>query len=97
MMDIEDKVNEIIAKLGLDYPALPNNTVGQRVVQKLDIIKAGISVKDVMKEVKTVTEILNDLYIADKSTDKTENTSSEEILSNCTSIGEIEMKAAEFK
>ena len=94
---IEGKVDDIIEKQNIECPAFPETSSEKRVLQKLDIIKAGIVVKDLVKDVQKVAENLGRLFVVDEDTNEREDTGSEDLFLHCRSIEEIEIKAAEFK
>lgn len=94
---IEGKVDEILKKQNIECPAFPETSSEKRVLQKLDIIKVGIVVKDLVKDVQKVAENLGRLFVVDEDTDGREDTGSEDLFLHCRSIEEIEIKAAEFK
>ena len=94
---IEGKVNEILKKQNIDSPAFPETSTEKRVLLKLDIIKAGIAVKDMVKDVQKIAENLGKLFVVNEDTEEREDTGSEDLFLHCRSIEEIEIKAAEFK
>lgn len=94
---IEGKVDEILKKQNIESPAFPETSSEKRVLQKLEIIKAGIDVKDTVKDVKNVADTLSRLFVVDEDTEERDDTGSEDLFLHCRSIQEIEIKAAEFK
>ena len=72
----------------------------QRVMQKLEIVKCSVSVKDTINEVKDLTSKLKELFKVEEDSVPDENANAlvtVDILSECRSIDDIEIKAAEFK
>ena len=94
---IEAKVDDILKKQNIDYSAFTETSHVQRVAKKLDVIKEGMKVKDVMKEVSNITNNLSKLFVVDEVTENDKETTSEDLFLNCRGIIEIEVKAAEFK
>ena len=89
---IEGKVDEILKKQNIDSPAFPETSTEKRVLQKLDIIKAGIAVKDMVKDVQKIAENLGKLFVVNEDTEEREDPGSEDLFLHCRSIEEIEKR-----
>ena len=76
---IEEKVDDILKKQNIDCSAFSETSSVQRVVQKLDIIKGGIVVKDVLKEVSNIADNLSKLFVVDEVTEERTETGLEDL------------------
>ena len=100
LKQVEEKIEEILFKLKIETPILANMKQQQRVMQKLEIVKCSVSVKDTIKEVKDLTSTLKELFKVEEDSVPDENANAlvtVDILRECKSIDDIEIKAAEFK
>ena len=95
-IQIEEKVDQILQKLMIDSPDLSEKAINWRILKKLDIVNASLSVKDTVKEVKEVAEKLSELFVVESNA-QAEASDNEDLFVKCRSVDEIEMKAAEFK
>ena len=92
---IEGKVDDILKKQNIDCSALTETSSVQRVAKKLDVIKGGIVVKDVIKEVCNITDNLSKLFVVDEVPEDKEETDLEDLFLHCRGIDDIEIKSAQ--
>ena len=97
---IEVKIDEIIGKQKMEIPSFTGKSTAVRVLSKLEMIKAGIEVKDAVKDINTLAVSLSKLFtIGDSADDRQDDNDidKEDLFHHCRSIEDIEVKAAEFK
>ena len=94
---IDGSVDAIFQKLNLTAPNLNGKTAVEKVLTKLEVIKAGINVGSCVMELKSVTEKLDELFVDKIQEEEADQTNSEDLFVHCRSIDDIEIKAAEFK
>ena len=73
LKQVEEKIEEILFKLKIETPILANMKQQQRVMQKLEIVKCSVSVKDTIKEVKDLTSTLKELFKVEEDSVPDEN------------------------
>ena len=94
---INGSVDAILQKLNLAAPNVNEKTAVEKVLTKLEVVKAGIKVGSCVKEIKSVTEKLEELFVDKSPEEECDQTNTEDLFLHCRSIEDIEIKAAEFK
>ena len=94
---IEEKIDKILHKLMIDSPDLSKMVINGRILKKLDIVEASVSLKDTVRDVKEVTEKLSALFVVETVAEAEASNDYEDLFVKCKSVKEIEIKAAEFK
>ena len=93
---IDVGVDVIIQKLNLTAPNVRDKTAVEKVMTKLEVIKAGIDVRSFVMEIKSVTDKLGELFVDETPEEEVDQTNTEDLFLHCRSIEDIEIKELKY-